>query len=150
MDSQQPTYQGQQNQGQQNRGGRTDQGQQNRGFSDRAGHPDYPHVHTDGQWIGHDSGRNDSHYRMDAPYANGRFNAGIGRDHVYRLGGGDRQRFFFNGYNFGIAPYDYGYVNDWRWNNDDIVLYDDPDHPGWYLAYNTRLGTYAHVQYLGR
>ena len=117
---------------------------------DVAGHTNIPHVHNDNHWIGHDSGRNDSHYHLDHPFEHGRFTGGVGRGHEFRLEGGDRDRFGFNGFYFGVAPYDYGFVNDWLWDSDQINIYDDPNHVGWYLAYNARLGTYAHVQYLGR
>jgi hypothetical protein len=63
--------------------------------------------------------------------------------------GGSRDRFNVGGYYFQVAPYEYGYTDGWLWDNDDIILYLDPDHDGWYLAYDVRLGTYVHVQYLG-
>jgi hypothetical protein len=119
-------------------------------FRDQASHPDAPHVHANGDsWIGHDSGRNDPNYRLNRSAGQRRFTGGIGRSHVYRLMGGGPDRFWFGNSYFSVAPYDLGFANDWFWDSDQIVLYDDPDHPGWYLAYNPRLGTYVHVQYLG-
>jgi hypothetical protein len=110
-----------------------------------------PHVEPNARWVGHEGGRGDARYHVDHPWARGRFAGPIGRGHVYRLGGWEpaRHRFFFGSAFFVLAAADWAYADDWNWNGDQIVLYDDPDHPGYYLAYNTRLGTYVHVTYDG-
>jgi hypothetical protein len=108
-------------------------------------HADRPHVEPTGEWVGHNAG----HYHTDHPWAHGHFTGGFGPDHRWRLAGGGPGRFWFNGFYFDVAAADYSVCDDWDWNSDEIVLYDDPDDPGFYLAYNTRLGTYVHVEYLG-
>jgi len=118
--------------------------------ADEPGHPNVPHVDArNDRWVGHDSGANDAHYHLDHPWAHGRFTGGFGRDHMFVLAGGNRERFWFGNFFWDVAAFDYNIVADWNWSGDQIVIYEDPDHVGWYLEDNPRLGTYAHVEYRG-
>ena len=119
-------------------------------YAHAAGHPDAPHVDArNDTWVGHDTRVREAGLRLEHPWAHGHFGGVLGATHVYRLGGGDYRRFGFDGAFFSVAAVDCGYAGDWLWDSDDIVLYADPNDIGYYLAYNVRLGTYVHVEYIG-
>src|SRR5579862_2351957 len=109
-----------------------------------------PHVNHD-TWYGHEAA-NDQRFHLEHPFEHGHF------DHEgpkFRFGVRriDRDRHIFwlpSGGSFLIADWDWPLAVDWCWDcGDDFVVYDDPDHPGWYLVYDVETGAYIHAQYMG-
>lgn len=109
-----------------------------------------PHVSND-HWYGHDR-PNDPRYRLPKPFEHGRFEKS-GPSYRYSVLRIDRERrrfWFPGGFFFDVALWDWPICADWCWDcGDDFVIYDDPDHPGWYLLYNIHTGVYVHVLYGG-
>jgi hypothetical protein len=130
---------------------------------DEKGHPNVPHVDArNDRWVGHDTGANDPHYHLDHPWAHGHFTGGFGPQRVFVLAldkvdaglaewlGGGLDRLTFGDFYWNANAYDYNVPRGWKWNGDQVVVYEDPVHVGWYLVYSPRLGTYAHVVYMGK
>jgi hypothetical protein len=108
------------------------------------------HVNHD-RWYGRDA-PNDNRYHLDHPFVHGRFEhfGSAYRYNIIRIDR-DRNRIWLEGdFCFDVAPWDWFACGDWCWDcGNDFVVYEDPDHPGWYLLYNVHTGCYVHVSYLG-
>src|SRR5690348_16857390 len=76
-----------------------------RNYRDAQGHPNAPHVDPGGRWVGHDEGRDDARFHLAHPYPHGHFTAGLGREHVWVLRGGNPNRFWFNNFYWSVAAF---------------------------------------------
>ena len=109
-----------------------------------------PHVNNN-QWYGHDR-PNDKRYHLDHPFEHGRFDhfGPSYRYNVVRIDPNLHRFWLPGGYYFDIAAWDWALASGWCWTcANDFVVYEDPDHPGWYLLYNLMTGAFVHVMYMG-
>ncbi len=139
----QPTSRGDRGNRGNDRPDRNVQHRSNNDYRDDRGYRDDHHGYRDD----HGYYRNSPSYRVGYGWRGGFSHDYIGPRHVWRLEGGGRDRFFFRGFYFRVAAYDFSYADDWYWDRDNVIIYDDPDNSGCYLAFNTRLGTYLHVTF---
>jgi len=103
-------------------------------------------------WYGHDK-PNDKRFQVDHPFEHGHLEH-LGPSYRYKVERFDANRHIFwfpGGFSFQIASWDWPVAADWCWNcdSDDSVVYQDPDHDGWYLLYNIHTGGYVYVMYMG-
>lgn len=126
-------------------------------------HSDHEEHHDNGRHLGwdkhHDDEDRDEHrgwdyeharVETDRDYPHGHYD-GVRRTIV--LGTLDfhtRRVILADHSNWVIASYDLDRCRDWRWGHDDVRVYEDDVHPGWYVLFNARLGHYVHVEYFGR
>ncbi len=109
-------------------------GQPNRNFRDMPDHPDAPHVHGNGEWV---EPLTTSAAMIPGCTSTIRLRAAASLS-VSALATSSTSRAatanasWFNGAYFSVAPFDFAYVGDWDWNADPIVIYEDPEDPGWY------------------
>jgi len=109
-----------------------------------------PHVNNN-QWYGHDR-PDDKRYHVDHPFEHGRFEhfGASYRYNVVRIDPNLHRFWLPDGYYFGVAAWDWALTMGWCWTcANDFVIYEDPDHPGWYLLYNLMTGRFVHVTYMG-
>lgn len=72
--------------------------------------------------------------------------------HAYicrRMDRGTRLIVLYDNSNWVVAPYDLERTRDWEWDHDNVYVYDDQRHPGWYLLVNARLKRSIHVEFSG-
>jgi hypothetical protein len=109
-----------------------------------------PHV-SHNEWFGHDR-PDDPRFHLEHPYSHGRFSR-FGPQYRYSVVRIDPtlHRFWLpGGLLFEVAAFEWALAADWCWTcGDDFVIYDDPDHIGWYLLYDVHTGLFVHVEYLG-
>jgi hypothetical protein len=109
-----------------------------------------PHV-ANNRWYGHDR-PNDPRYRLPHPYEHGHFEhfGPTYRYNVVRIDPRLHEFWLPGGAYFQVPAWDWPLAEDWCWNcGDDFTVYEDPDHPGWYLLYNVQTGAFVHVLYMG-
>ena len=117
---------------------------------DRGRHKGW-YKHGDHEWKEHRHGDDDDEgrWRVVRAYPRGRYGhvreAFICRTIDYRT----RRVILYDRSTWVVAAYDVDHCRDWWWDRDNVYVYDDDHHPGWYLLFNARLGCYVHVQYFG-
>ena len=88
-------------------------------------------------------------FRPGHSYPNGRYEHVRSVFIARRIDLRTRRVVLYDNSNWVVASYDLDRCRDWAWDRDQVYVYDDDHHPGWYLLFNVRLGRYVHVEYFG-
>ena len=126
-------------------------GRDKHGDDDRGDHDNGKHKGWDNPNNPHYRDWDSDHERIrpGRAYPHGRYDhvreVFVARRFDYRT----RHIFLYDNSDWVVAQYDLDRCRDWQWDRDQVYVYDDDHHPGWYLLFNARLGRYVHVEYFG-